>query len=653
MHWVKENTTQESAVLIHAVLLSYSFEAFTEKAIAMSENKKVIGYEFKHASWVPSMRNDEDECVFVKELIHYNDGTTKPNIRAFKNFEKSFYITRDTQRTHKEKKPWEHIDNLREYRSTQRKMPQAIGKALGYGSGGLKMMNRSPYVYGSDISTTSIIKHNYRTKYKDLHTPYTVAHLDIETDMTGRSNNDIIMISVVIGTKCYQVVTKLCMGTNPNFLADVRKLFEQEIPNAMTDVWSRKFFDEKKNKYTVDPFEYELIQEIAEDEADAVCKTFDWIHKEMPDYLSIVNVPFDMGKMARALERRDINPADVFCDPRVPREYRKYRLVEGASRIEDANGKGAAIPPHQRWHKVYCAASYMVVDQICTRWGIRKHKPNEGKYGLDAVLQRVLGIGKLKGDGLVRSSGADWHRLMQREHMAFYAVYNCFDNIGASWHDMYTKDMSHTLDNIIGMSDITSYGSEGRKLYDDQYYKYLKKGKVVCGISDKMEHELDQFLITLDGWISTLSPTMIHDEMRNALIKGKPNMLTMIILFVLDIDVKSSYPSTGVWANLENLNIIRQMCKIHGLDTLATQRAGLDLTAGRVNAIDILNKVCRYPLPQAMLHRLAKHENIKLTYELPAIADQYCEQEYRTFDRKRDSGGRSIQLKFTDEEFHD
>lgn len=614
--------------------------------------KKIKGYEFKHASWVPSMRNDEDECIFVKEVIHYEDGTTKPNIRAFKNYEKKFWVTKDgpRYRNHKEKKPWESIDNLREYSATQRMMPQAVIKALGFGQGGgLKMVNRSPYVYGTDISSTSLIKKQYRSKYPDCMSPYTVAHLDIETDMTGRSNNDIIMISVVLGKVCYQVVTKDCIGTNENYLQEVRDLFYREVPPLQKDVWQRKFWDKKKAQFTVPEFEYELIQVVAEDEADAVQQTFAWIHEQMPDYISIVNVPFDMGKMARALERRNINPADVFCDPRVPREYRKYRLVEGQSRIEDANGKGAAIPPHQRWHKVYCAASYMVVDQMCTRWGIRKHKPNEGSYSLNAVLLRILGIGKLKGDGLTRSSGADWHREMQRHHMVFYAVYNCFDNIGASWHDLYTKDMSHTLDNIIGFSDITSYGSEGRKLYDDQFYKYLKRGKVICGISDKMEHELDQFLMTLDGWISTLSPTMIHESMKNALIKGKPNMLTMIILFVLDIDVKSSYPSTGVWANLDTTTIVRQMCKILGVDTLTTQRAGLDLTAGRVNAIDILNKVCKYPTPQALLHRLAKEEGIKLDYDLPPIADQYCEQPYRNYDRSVDAGGRSLRMKFTDE----
>lgn len=621
----------------------------------MSE-KKPVGYEFKHAAYVPSMRNDEDECIFVKEVIHYDDGSTKPNIRAWKNYERPFWITKDRREghVHKEKKPWETLDNVREYRATQRLTPREVIKAVGYGqAGSIKMVNRNPYVYGTDISSTSLLKKEYRTRYPTCNTPYTVAHLDIETDMTGSSNNDIIMISVVMGAKCFQIVTKQCMGTNPRFQEDVKKLFEQEIPPMMDDVWTRKFWDKKKQKYTLEPFKYELIQLVAEDEADAVMQTFKWLHEQMPDYLAIVNVPFDMGKMARALERRNINPADVFCDPRVPREYRKYKLIEGQSRIEDANGKGAAIPPHQRWHKVYCPASFFVIDQMCTRWGIRKHKPNEGSYSLDAVLHRVLGVGKLKGDGMTRSSGADWHREMQRHHMVFYAVYNTFDNIGASWHDLYTKDLSMTVDNIIGNSDLISYGSEGKKLYDDQYYKYLAKGKVICGISDQMESELDQLLITLDGWISTLSPTMIHNSMRNALIKGKPNMLTMIILFVLDIDVKSSYPSTGVWANLDSLTICRQMCKILGIDVLTTQRAGLDLTAGRVNAIDILNNICKYPRPQVMLHRLAKQENIKLDYDLPAVADQYCEQPYKAFDPVTDSGARYLQVRITTPEYAD
>lgn len=610
---------------------------------------KVIGYEFKHAMYVESKRDQEEDFVFVKENIHYDDGTYKPNIRCLPNFQVPFWITKpgDRYRNHKEKKAWEILDNVREYQSNQRTRANAVRKALGYGApGGIKVVNREPYVYGTDINATTLVKAGYKSKYANLRSPYTVAHLDIETDMTGKSNNDIIMISVVMGNKAYQVTTKDYIGTHPNYEADVRALFDEEVYRVRDEVWKDKFWDKKKNAYSTEPFQYELIQETAEDEADAVCKCFAWVHAQQPDFLSIVNVPFDMGKMERALKRRNINPEDVFCDPRIPRYARTYRLVEGAARIADANGKGAAIPPHQRWHKVYLAASFYVVDQACTRWGIRKHKPNEGKYSLDAILTRVLGIGKLKGDGLVRGTGATWHREMQRHHKIYYAVYNFFDNIGASWLDMYTRDLSHTLAGVIGVSDLISYGSEGKKLYDDQYFKYLKKGKVICGISDKMSEDIDELLITLDGWISTLSPTMVHRKMRNKLIKGRPNMLTMIILFVLDIDVKSSYPSTGIWANLDKHTIIRQMCKILGIDVLTTQRAGLDLTAGRVNAIDILDKVCKYPTPMKLMNRLAAQRNIELDWELPAVADQYCEEEYRSFSTSNDAGGKRILRKY-------
>lgn len=579
---------------------------------------QIAGLEFKNATWVPSAENDHDEAIFIKEIIHTKSGEMIPNIRMIENFERNFYVTKDSKRKHKQKKSWEHVDNLREYRCTQRVMPEAIVKALGYGRpSGVKRLNRNPYLYGTDILSTTIIKHQYLQRWGEYKSNYKVAHLDIERDVTY-GTEEIQMISVTMGPKVFQVVTKGYIDIDHgDFLKQVHECFDKEVVPLLADLDNAR--DKKgKGKYWDKNIQhkFELDVRIVENEADAVVATFAWLHEQKPDILSIWNLPYDLDKMCIALRRAGIRYEDVFCDPGVPGKYRYFKFQEGSARILDANGDGDNKEPQDRWHRVKCPSHFFWADQMCVRRAVRKHLPKEGGYSLGAVLGRVFGIGKLKGDKGARANGIDWHKHMQRFEKVFYCVYNMFDNIGAQLLDEHTLDLCSTFPAQCGVTDLENYGSQGKKLYDDQYFKLLQNDQhVICGISDEMADEMDKLLVTLDGWISTLSPHMIARKMGNRVIDEYREQLTKIILWVLDIDVKSSYPSTGVWMNLEQQTILRQMCKILGVPLELTRRVGLNLPAGKVNAVDIMVSVCNVPTQTRMLQKFCKAKNIELDYK--------------------------------------
>lgn len=579
------------------------------------KTRKLLGREFKHATSVNSKANDHDEAIFIKEVEHWDDGTRTSKIRMIKNFERTFYVTRDKFRTHKEKRSWEDLDKLREYRCTQREMPLAIVKALGYGRpSSIKQLNRSPYLYGTDIASTTIIKREYDRKWGEYKSDYKVAHLDIERDVTF-GTEAIQMISISCGEEVFQVVTEDYMAGDKEFHEKVKRCYEQEIPVILDDL-AKVMEDGKPKFFKGKPHApFKLIQKTATDEAEAVIMAFDYLHAAKPDILSIWNLPYDLEKMSIALQRKGIAPEDVFCDPKIPAEYRYFRFQEGAARIEDANGEGMNKEPQDRWHRVVCPSHFFWADQMCVRRAIRKHLPKEGSYALGKTLERVFGFGKLKQDNGARSTGIDWHRHMQRHEKVFYCVYNMFDNIGAQLLDEYTLDLKTTFPAQCGWSDMSNYGSQGKKLYDDQYFKLLEKDKhVICGISDQMQNDMDNLLVTLEGWICTLSSHLIDRGMGNRVIKEFPDMLTKIVKWVLDIDVKSSYPSTGVWMNLEQQTIIRQMCKILGVTMDEQRRLGLNLPAGAVNAVNIMRTICNAPSQETMLARFCKARGIKLEY---------------------------------------
>lgn len=567
------------------------------------KKEDILGYEFKHASYAPKQDSYKDDLILVKEVVHMKDGRKIPNLRYIRNFQRPYYITLESQRKHKDKRVWEHKDNLRMYECTQAELVSEVQKKLKAGRGGMKVMNRNPFLYGTDISSTVLVKHKYMHQYPDLKTEYRVAHLDIEFDVTYGTDK-INMISISCGTEVYQFITKHYAGTNPNFVEEVRACYEREVVPKLRaiDTQDDKVFNFFSKRKIVHDFNLHI--EIVDDEFEAVQGIFDKLHNVVkPDMLSIWNLPYDTSKMVQAIKRRGFEPEDIFCDPSIPKDYRYFKLIEGAAKVLDANGVAESKDPCDRWHKVHCPSNFFWADQMSVRRAVRKHLNKESSYALGRVLEKTFGFGKLKGDSAISQTGLDWHKHMQRHSKVFYCVYNMFDNIGAQLLDEVTLDLRSTFPAQCGYSDLHSYGSQGRKLADDFYFDLFDRGYILSGVSDQMEKEMDKHLVPLDGWISTLSAHLVHPDMLNKILEDLPESLTKIIKWVLDIDVKSSYPSTGVWMNLAQETTKWAMCRIRGVSMEEQRRAGLNLVSGKVNSIDIMVNICGAPTTMQLLQR--------------------------------------------------
>lgn len=577
---------------------------------------QIIGREYKNGSYVVSQLDDVNDAIIIKERVHFADGSTRPNLRVIENYERKFYVVKERERTYKQKKVWIEKDKCREYTSTQRGLKGAVAKVLRMSDRfGMKVMNRSEILFGTDLTPTVEIKHGYKTRWPDAVSDWETAHLDIERDVTY-GTEQIQMISISSGNKIYQVVTKDYLGTIVDPVGLINGTYQKEIPELLYKTARKKIeggWKKKGKEYTEEEIDTETKKqmrnfkvevEVVDAEWKCVTKIFERLHKWQPDILSIWNLPYDLGKMTIALQRANIDPADVYCDPRIPRKYRIFRFTEGKAKIEDANGKAESKDPCDRWHRVDAPSSFFWADQMSVRRAVRKHKPKEHSYALGNVLERVIGHGKLSKD--VGLSGIDWHKHMQKFEKIYYCVYNMWDNIGAQLHDEQELDLRSTFPLQCGYSDLQSYGSQGRKLADDLYFFLLEKGFILGGVSDKMESELDKFSITLDGWISTLSPHLINEQMGHRILE-ELDTFTKVVKFVLDIDVKSSYPSTGVWMNLSTETIVRVPYRIWGKDFEDQRRAGINLPSGKVNSINIMSTICNCPRPVEIMSSYERH----------------------------------------------
>lgn len=576
--------------------------------------REILGYEYKNSTYVVSNQNKEDDAIIVKEIIHYKDGGKEPNLRIVTNYQVDFYVVLERYQNFKDKKTAFEIDKCKRYKTNQRQLTETARRVLRFPAGsGLKMLNRSPFFYGADIRPTTRLKGDYRKRWGHLKSPYSVAHLDIERDVNGaKDQREINMISVVMGNKIKQVILRSYLGhLAQDAEREIVKGFHEKVGPILESIYEPKT-DELKKKYKhIKRRKYELDIEIVDHEYETVTRIFDFLHKEQPDILSIWNLSYDIKEMVTALKRANIDPADIFCDPRVPAHLREFRFVEGQPKIFDANGKGENIPPNERWHRVYAASSFFWADQMVLRRRIRKHLSKEPSSALGEILKGIFGFGKLYGDKLpsnIREGTINYHRWMQKYQKIFYAIYNIFDNVGAQLIDEYTNDLNTTFPQQCGKSDLESYASQGRRLADDLYYFLKDLRYIIGGVSDQMESELDKYSVTLDGWISTLSSHMVDLAMGNKVIEELPDFYAKVIRWVLDIDVKSSYPSTGVWSNISRETVRRVMCRIMGIDFETQRRAGLNLSSGRVNSIDIMKTLCNAPRLPTMLDRFVKRE---------------------------------------------
>ena len=561
--------------------------------------KKVIAKECRFATHVPRPHPDAYDLHVVKEVIHYDDGTTAPNLRYIKDFKRPVWVTKPIYRNHKQKKEYEELDKLNYYECTQ----SDLGKTIAYGLG-IPYTNRTylselcgyPYVYGSDITASSLIKKTYSRQYPDAFSPFTVCIFDTETDVI-EGNERIIIASVVMHDRVYTAATKhYCDGITP-----FPGLTVQE-----TVIANNKKHLIESSKIKVSSIEFDIV----ENEMEIIKRCFAKVHQWQPDILGIFNMTFDIEKVLEACKIYSVDPKDIFSDPKLPREYRYFKYKKGQDRKVTASGKENPIPPHMQWHSVITPASYYIVDQMCLFKQIRLGEGEQsGGYSLDNLTKIHLGEGKLK----TQSNGEEenslaWHIFMQKKHRLDYIAYNVFDCIRCLELDDELQDMKLTMNSRVatGCTDFYNFKSQPKAIADELYFDWLEDSGVVIAATGKVPEafssdEDDPETLGLDGWIATLKAYNISHEVGLRVISEDSEHRTGMRGLVYDSDKVSAYPSTGEAANISRSTNIRELVKIEGIDEAVFTLQNINLLSGPVNALEYTHIMMDWPhLPEIL-----------------------------------------------------
>lgn len=544
--------------------------------------ENIAGYECRFAVYCPPPEGDNVDVHFVKEIIHLKDGTTKPNFRAWKNFKRPIYVTKTGLQNHKDKKEWEMKDNLLPFDTTEFDKTRTIARALGtQWLTDPRKLNRSPFLYGSDILSTAVLKRTYQDKYPNLITPYTIAPFDVETDVR-HGTNEIIMGTLSFGTR---VVTAIKRSFVEGY-SDVENRLREMLTKYLGHVVEKR------------GIKWEIV--FVDNEADIIIECYKRAHAWKPDFVAIWNIDFDMSKMLDALGRAGIDPKDVFSDPSVPQRYRHFKYKQGPKQKVTASGLVTPIKPPAQWHTVYCPSSFYFIDAMCAYKHTRIGSQEEQSYSLDSILKKHELGGKLKFEEADGLSGIDWHMFMQEKHPLQYVIYNVFDCVSMEELDEKTNDLKFTLPLNSGCSDFSKFNSQPRRAADALHYFCLDNDRVIGSTSDEMQTELDKETIGLEGWITTLPAHLVADNGLQVIAENK-YLRTNIRTHVGDLDVAASYPNGGCVFNISKETTHKELCRIDGVSEAVQRQQGINLSGGHTNAVEIACGLYGLPNMETML----------------------------------------------------
>lgn len=478
------------------------------------ETKKITAIECRFATFCQS-KDTPDDIHVIKEVVHYDDNTTERRLKTVKNFKRPIYITKPGKRNFKDKKEWMDLTDLDRFETTQSRMVESVAKALGkpWLRGSLKDLCESPYVFGADITTSSIIKQMYKDKWT-TQTPYLNACFDTETDML-HGTNEIIMATISCKETVYTCVSKHFVRAFPNPEKSIREMAARLLKD---DIKERNL---------------NFIIEFADSAFEITQKCFAKAHEIKPDFVSIWNIEFDMRKMLEACKQAEVDPANVFCDPSIPFEYRHFKYTEGKAKKTTASGRVMNFKPSQRWHSVKVPATFTMIDAMQSYVKIRQGSPELPSYSLDSILQKELkGRTKLKIPEAEKYRGGKWHVFMQQNYPIEYIVYNMFDCIGMEILDEKTMDLALSLPMFAGSTDFANFNSLPTRAMNELHWTCRELGKVPGSTAREMADELDD-AARLDGWIVMLASHTVADN-GLCVIEEVPDLRTNIRIGVAD-----------------------------------------------------------------------------------------------------------------------
>jgi len=564
----------------------------------MSEQQKpskTDELECKHALYFTAQDGSNNDLLLLKENVYPMDGREPySRLRQIYNQKRPYWITKEIYQNHKDKKEWEKQERLVMHKATESDLCADIMRKLGRFPSGrmdLRQVAQSPYVYGTDVNSCVLAKHHHLTKWPHRVSNNKVAVVDTETDMI-HGHEEIIMASITMKGQARLIVVREFLNGVRDPEVEIQRQFQYYLGDMTAP-------DPKKKGQTI---QVDLVKqrgikleiEFVDDAGQAAKRVIETAHEWSPDIMAFWNIDFDMNKMIQALDKRGYNLAHVFSDPEIPEPFKQFEYKQGPSQKVTASGKTMALAPAERWHEVITPAKWYALDAMCVYLKLRIAGGKEPSYSLDAILNKVLGIRKLKFKQCDHLSGPSWHKEMQTKYKVEYCIYNLFDCISVEMLDEKTTDLQSMISLMCAHSEYKRFPSQPRRTCDDLHFLALDNNLVCASTSNKMVDDNDQHVIDITDWIVTL-PSHLVEENGLCLFEDLPDVRSYVRAHVADLDVEGTYPNVEILMNISKQTTAQELCYIQGVHEIYRRAVGVNLSGGFVNAVEICQQIYAAP----------------------------------------------------------
>lgn len=554
---------------------------------------KIIRKEIRFAFHIPRTDYRED-AHYIKSIETCECGIQYPKTNLIFNWERPVWVTQQAFRNHKEKKEFEEKDHLMKLNTTQSDINKTVAGLLGspWMASKPDEIKNSPYVYGYDITSTSLIKYTSLRRNDFVQSPYRVSAFDIETDIATR---EVIIATICFGNKIHSSILS-------KFVKNVSNL-DKRVATAV-DYYIPKYKD------------HEITLRVFDSEVDLLMDVFEVANSWGPDFLAIWNMDFDIPRILERLKEKNVNPVDVICDKTVPRKYRICRYKQGIKKKVTASGVVKPINPSLQWHSLLSTSSFYVIDAMCVYRQLRMAKQEEPSYSLDAILRKEEIGGKLKFKEADHLSGEKWHVFMQANYPVEYIIYNFYDCLGMLELDDKIKDLKSSLPSFAAITDFMKFNSNPKKIVDALFLFGLERDRVIGTVPkqarpeeeleaegieiDDEEDEEDEYDVkkynTLDlkGWIQLLPQNLLLAEGLKCL-EEYPDVVTNMRGVVCDQDATAAYPSCTQVANVSKETCVNEIIKIEGVREDVFREMNLSICLGNANMLEYFSVMFSLP----------------------------------------------------------
>lgn len=577
------------------------------------KKEDIVARECKHATYSTHRDGERSDMLTIKEYLILKDNRRLARTRYLKDYERPYWVTKPAFRDHPDKIQFEDIKHLDMFKSSQIGLRQDICYRLGHGNPQhqLKMLARSQYLYGLDPGPEVFLKQSYMNRWPDAFLSNRVTVIDAETDVFDEWQRPILW-SLVSDDEIVLYVDSEWAKAHKNYGQEVLEEYHSVVGQYLDQI-KKKLANKETGEYPSwidDAKNIPARVEVGKGHFDITEKMVNRLHETQPDIVTGWNVFFDAAVIAESCIKAGRDPADVLSDPNTPYEYRGVLLKKGPEMKKMSSGREMRLDPQERWNIILSTASWRMIDAMQVYWQLRKAKGKEsGGYGLDAVLGRQLGVGKLKyevEDSSVPSGTIHWHMDMQRNYKVRYGVYNIIDSLGVWLLDKKNCDLSSQISSLSGPCDYSRFNSQPTINAIDMLFSVLKKrNKVICSTSDEMEDDNDRLCLGKNDWIVTFPSHNVVDT-GLFLFSDMPEVRSTIHMFGADADVETTYPTAEIIMNLSKETTVSEPCRIRHVGQETQRRTSINLTGGRVNAIEIIESVCKMPtLDEWLKHAIA------------------------------------------------